>query len=88
VVTIRGRTAVARGGVSILNNLGHPEFIAEDLPQYVKIAVNLANDTNRRSDLRRTLRQEMEHSPLMNARQFARDIEAAYRRMWQTWCGQ
>jgi predicted O-linked N-acetylglucosamine transferase (SPINDLY family) len=25
-------------------------------------------------------------SPLMDANQFARDIEAAYRQMWQNWC--
>jgi predicted O-linked N-acetylglucosamine transferase (SPINDLY family) len=25
-------------------------------------------------------------SPLTDARQFARDIEAAYRQMWQAWC--
>jgi predicted O-linked N-acetylglucosamine transferase (SPINDLY family) len=28
----------------------------------------------------------MEASPLMDASRFARDIEAAYRTMWQHWC--
>jgi predicted O-linked N-acetylglucosamine transferase (SPINDLY family) len=29
----------------------------------------------------------MQRSPLMDARQFARDVEAAYRQMWRAWCG-
>jgi predicted O-linked N-acetylglucosamine transferase (SPINDLY family) len=30
----------------------------------------------------------MAASPLMDRKQFTRDMEAAYRRMWQTWCDQ
>ena len=32
------------------------------------------------------LRQRAERSPLMDAPRFARNIEAAYRTMWQRWC--
>jgi predicted O-linked N-acetylglucosamine transferase (SPINDLY family) len=32
------------------------------------------------------MRQRMERSPLMDAPRFARNIEAAYRAMWRTWC--
>jgi len=28
----------------------------------------------------------MEQSPLMDARGFARNIDGAYRQMWQGWC--
>jgi protein O-GlcNAc transferase len=28
----------------------------------------------------------MQRSPLMDAPHFAQNIEAAYRRMWHTWC--
>ncbi len=86
VVTLAGRTAVGRGGVSILSNVGLPEFIACSGEEYVSIAAELANDRSRLSQLRSTLRQRMERSPLMDAPQFARNIEAAYRQMWLTWC--
>ena len=86
VITLRGNTAISRGGVSILTNIGLTELIADSTNQYVQIASELANDLSRLSHLRLTLRQQMQQSPLMNAPRFARSIESAYSRMWRTWC--
>ena len=86
VVTLAGRTAVGRGGVSVLRNVGMPELIAETPQQYVQIATDLAGDLPRLGELRRTLRARMQASPLMDAERFARNIEAAYRQMWRNWC--
>ena len=86
VVSLAGQTAVGRGGVSILSNVGLPELVAEDVGQYVRIAVDLAQDLSRLSELRATLRGRMQASPLMDAPRFARNVEAAYREMWQRWC--
>jgi len=85
-VTLRGRTAVGRGGVSILSNVGLPDWIAETPRQYVSIAAGMAGDLPKLAELRAGLRKRMEQSPLMNAKQFAADMEAAYRQMWQNWC--
>ncbi|HTV49457.1 MAG TPA: tetratricopeptide repeat protein [Phycisphaerae bacterium] len=86
VVSLSGRTAVGRGGKSILTNIGLPELAARTQEEYLDIAVKLAGDLPRLTELRRTLRQRMQQSPLMNAKRFARDIEAAYREMWRKWC--
>jgi protein O-GlcNAc transferase len=86
VVTLRGRTAVGRGGVSILNNVGMGELIAQTPEDYIRIAVGLAKDRDRLVECRRTLRGRMLASPLMDAPGFARDIEKIYRGIWQTWC--
>ncbi|MGA3066735.1 MAG: tetratricopeptide repeat protein [Tepidisphaeraceae bacterium] len=86
MVTLRGQTAVARGGASLLSNLGLTELIAEDLHQYVRIATQLAADLPRLAELRAGLRHRLISSPLTNAAQFATDIEAAYRQMWRQWC--
>ena len=86
VVTLAGRTAVGRGGVSVLSNIGLPELIAQTPEQYVAIAVELAKDLARLSELRAGLRQRMQVSPLTDGKQYAADVEAALRRMWQTWC--
>jgi predicted O-linked N-acetylglucosamine transferase (SPINDLY family) len=86
VVTLRGQTAVGRGGVSILSNIGLPELIADSPREYVQIAAQLAGDRKRLSELRGTLRQRMKDSPLTDGPQFAREVEAAYRQMWEQWC--
>jgi predicted O-linked N-acetylglucosamine transferase (SPINDLY family) len=86
VVTLVGQTAVARAGWCQLSNLGLIELAAHTPEQYVQIAVELAGDLPRLAEMRSTLRRRMEQSPLMDAPAFARDIEAAYRRMWRTWC--
>jgi len=87
LVTLCGSSALGRGGVSILSNTGLPQLIGQNVDQYVAIAAALAADLPRLAELRRTLRQRMAQSPLMDQPAFARDIEAAYRQMWRTWCG-
>ncbi|MGD0137532.1 MAG: tetratricopeptide repeat protein [Tepidisphaeraceae bacterium] len=86
VIALAGGTVVGRAGVSQLTNLGLPELIARTPQQYVQIAADLANDLPRLGELRRTLRARMEASPLMDAPRFARNVEAAYRRMWRNCC--
>ncbi len=86
VVSLAGQTAVGRGGLSILSNIGLAELVAEDAEQYVRIAAELAQDLSRLSTLRATLRERMQASPLTDARRFARNVEAAYREMWRRWC--
>jgi protein O-GlcNAc transferase len=83
VITLAGETAVSRAGVSILSNLGMPEWIARNADEYVKKVVDLTGDLNRLAGLRASLRDRLDRSPLMDAPRFARDIEAAYREMWR-----
>jgi len=86
VISLAGETRVSRGGLSILNNLGLPELVAQAEDEYVEIATRLAGDLPRLAELRRTLRSRMETSLLMDAPRFAHNIEAAYRAMWRHWC--
>ena len=72
VVTLAGRNGVARGGVSLLSQVGLTDLIAQSPEQYIQIAKNLAGDLGRLSSLRSTLRQRMKASPLMDARAFCR----------------
>lgn len=88
VITLPGRTAVSRGGASLLTNANLPDLIAPSPEAYVQIASALARDTARLASLRASLRNTLETSPLMNAPQFARDAETLYRQAWQAWCDQ
>jgi predicted O-linked N-acetylglucosamine transferase (SPINDLY family) len=86
VVTMLGRTVAGRAGFSHLRNLGLNDLAGRDAKEYVQIAVSLARDLPRLSELRRTLRERMLNSPLADAKGFARAIEGAYRKMWRRWC--
>jgi len=81
-VTLAGTTAVGRGGVSILSNVGLPELIARSSEQYIEIATTLAKDVDRLKTLRATMRERLLASPLMDAPSFTGDVESVYRRMW------
>jgi protein O-GlcNAc transferase len=86
VITRVGRTVVGRAGLSQLSNLKLTELVAHDDDQFVHIARHLAADLPRLTELRRTLRDRMLHSPLCDAPRFTRNMESAFRQMWQTWC--
>jgi predicted O-linked N-acetylglucosamine transferase (SPINDLY family) len=86
VVSLSGRTAVGRGGASILSSLGLQDLVARSAEEYIDIATRLAADSPRRSELRSNLRRRMQGSILMDTRKFAVSMEAAYREMWRQWC--
>ena len=86
VVTLAGKTHAARVGVSLLNAVGHPEWIAQDAEAYVKLAAGLARDVAGLSKIRSELREQMRASTLMDAPRFVRGLENGYREMWRNWC--
>ena len=86
VITLAGQTHVSRVGVSLLTNVGLPELIAHTPEEYLRIAVALAGDHARLQELRGTLRQKLQTSPILDFQGFARNIERAYRDMWRKWC--
>ena len=87
VVTLVGTTVVGRAGFSQLSNVGLNELVAESPEQFTHIAIELAKDLPRLGSLRAGLRARMEASPLMDSRRFTRNIENAYREMWQAFVG-
>lgn len=86
MVTLAGDRFVSRQGVSLLQNLGMPEWIAADPDDYVARAVRHANDLPRLVSLRAGLRQRLLASPCCDATRFARHFADALRGMWQDWC--
>jgi protein O-GlcNAc transferase len=86
VLTLPGEMPVSRAGLSLLSIIGLEEFAMNSEEDYVRKAVELAGNLPRLADLRATMRARMQASPLMDAPRFARNVEAAYRSMWQAWC--
>ncbi len=85
-LTLAGATFRERAGLSLLTNVGLPEFITHDLDAYVAAAVAFARDPARLARVRAGLRERMRASPLLDAKGYARDLESLYRAAWKTWC--
>lgn len=86
VIALAGQVHAGRVGVSLLSQLDLDDLIGNDQESYLKIAIDLARDTDRLSLFRGSLRGKMENSTLCNGKNFSRDVENAFRAMWRTWC--
>ncbi len=85
-VSLPGRHFSSRMGISILTNAGLKELVATSEENYVEIAVKLATDLPHLTTLRDSLRARVQASPLMDAPRITRQMEQAYRGMWERWC--
>jgi protein O-GlcNAc transferase len=86
VVTLLGRHFVDRVASSIVTHAGFPELVAENHEEYVDLAVKLTNDLEKLNEMRSTLRDKIHASALCQSGPYARNVEAAIRDMWKTWC--
>ncbi|HJR69116.1 MAG TPA: tetratricopeptide repeat protein [Gammaproteobacteria bacterium] len=86
VVSLAGRTAVSRAGSTLLSHVGLERLVARSEEQYIEIAAASIRDARGLAALRLELRNRIETSPVMDAPQFARDLEAAFRTAWRAWC--
>jgi predicted O-linked N-acetylglucosamine transferase (SPINDLY family) len=86
IVTMIGDTPVSRAGWCQLMNLGLPELAAKTPSEFVRLAIEVANNWPRLAELRAGMRERMAASPLMDETRFTRNIEAAYRTVWKRWC--
>jgi predicted O-linked N-acetylglucosamine transferase (SPINDLY family) len=87
-IVLEGSMHVGRMGFSVNTNLGLPQCIGGSTEQYIERAVALATDLPALAEIRRTLRDRMKSSPIMDYPRFARDVENAYRTIWTKWCAQ
>ena len=84
VLTLAGRTAIGRWGVSLLAAVGLEEaFVTHSTADYVARAVAFANDPAALSAARLNLRDRVRASPLMDEPAYVRAVERAYVEIWR-----
>jgi protein O-GlcNAc transferase len=83
VLTCTGETFASRVAGSLLHAAGLPELVTGTLEDYERLAAELAADPTRLAALRQRLIASRDTLPLFDTPAFARDIEQAYRTMWQ-----
>jgi protein O-GlcNAc transferase len=83
LLTCVGTTFAGRVAGSLLHAVGLPELVTSSLEEYERLALRLATEPRRLSELRASLAHT---ASLFDMARYAREIEAAYRRMWECWC--
>jgi predicted O-linked N-acetylglucosamine transferase (SPINDLY family) len=85
VVTRAGPSCVTRLGVSAMVLAGLNDLVTDSPATYVETAIRLAQNLPRLKELRAGLRGRVQRT-LGNVERFTRQLETAYREMWQTYC--
>jgi predicted O-linked N-acetylglucosamine transferase (SPINDLY family) len=78
IVTRAGRTYISRMAGSLLNAIGLPDLVAENLAEYERLAITLGRNPARVASLKRYLAEHGRRSPLFDLPQTVRDIEAQF----------
>jgi protein O-GlcNAc transferase len=78
VLTCKTSAFPGRVGASLLNAIGLPELIADNMQSYERIALQLASEPDRLAALRGKLRLNRETYPLFDTGRLCRNIESAF----------
>jgi len=83
IVSCVGSTFAGRVGASLLNAVGLPELATDSLDAYEELALKLARDASALAAIKGRLQRNRDTHPLFDTKRFTRNLEAAYRTMWQ-----
>ncbi len=85
LLTCRGTAFPGRVAASLLEAVGLPELVTENLGDYERLALQLAHDPVMLTSLRQQLAQNRLTHPLFDTDLFRKNLESAYLTMWRTW---
>jgi predicted O-linked N-acetylglucosamine transferase (SPINDLY family) len=85
LITRTGLTFPGRVGTSLVKAAGLPELATESAAAFEALAVQLAKDPAALKKLRDKLAANRDSCALFDTETFTRNLESAYRTMWQGW---
>jgi protein O-GlcNAc transferase len=83
VITMQGRHFASRVSSSLLHAIRLSELVTTDLAGYEALALRLASNPGELEKIREKLHQNRNTAPLFDTVRFTRNLEQAYRMMWQ-----
>ncbi len=86
LVTKVGQQWSSRNSYTLMVNAGISEGIAWSDEEYIDWGIKLGKDEQLRRKVIAKLDESRQTSPIWNARQFTKNVENAYRQMWQIYC--
>src|SRR5262249_49481251 len=85
IVTCTGQTFAGRVATSLIDAVGLPELATANLDDYEALARKIAGDPALLASIGEKLARNRSSCPLFDTARFARHLEAAYERMYDTW---
>ena len=83
VLTLSGESFASRVAASLLHAMQLPELITSSQEEYEALAISLAINPEKLGQIRHKLEQNRLTAPLFDTRLFTRNIEEAYRTMYE-----
>jgi predicted O-linked N-acetylglucosamine transferase (SPINDLY family) len=83
---LEGASLTSRGALGIMKHVGLDDFIASDEDDFVRRGLLLASNIERLSEVRRSLRNNLNDSLLAQPHLIAESLEQSFHRMWKQWC--
>ncbi|MEW5726175.1 MAG: hypothetical protein AB1896_23905, partial [Thermodesulfobacteriota bacterium] len=82
-ITFRGSHFASRVPTSLLNAIGLPDLVAQNLEEYEALAVRLAQSPVEMDGIKKRLEKNRTKWPLFDTPRFTRNLEKAYLSMWE-----
>ncbi len=86
VITCAGEVISSRLAASLLNALEMPELITNTFDEYEDLSIYYATNTEARQAMREKLKAQRYTAPLFDTARTTRNLERAYKMMWQRYC--
>lgn len=83
VLTLAGKSMVSRVAGSLLNNINMKELITYNYTDYKNMALKICNDKSYLNAIKSRLQKEKLTCPLFNTRQYTKDLEKIYNKLYQ-----
>lgn len=77
-----------RASISLLQNLGLPELIAQSEAEYMAKVQELAAHPDKLLAYREFIPKQLKESVISQPQHFMQEVESVYRKAWHTWCEQ
>lgn len=82
LLTCAGESFASRVSASLLKAIGLPELIAETQEEYEEMAIALANNPLKLSEIKQRLEENRGTAPLFDGKRLARSLEKAYQAIY------
>jgi protein O-GlcNAc transferase len=81
LITLKGRSFASRVAASLLSAIGLPELITNNQEEYETLAIELAKNAHKYSQIKEKLDKNRLNTPLFDTPRFTKNLEAAYIKM-------